>query len=299
MLPIMTPRCIMAIAEEPKTVPFRSSHAWHDEPMIRYLGTGVRRYDQRPIRCVTRPYWECEAVVAGRIAPMLARESLAPQARTMWIFAPGQPHGWIGASGEEAQVVVFHIETMPEPFPGLLADQGYLACTLHDADIIALSHWASEVARHIAQPSALTALCYQRLVADIGLLALRDLASGLPRPQPQASERVARAEQWFLDHLHLRPVLPDIAQAVGCSVAHLRRLFHGVQGCSPQQRLAALRHRRVCELLDEGQLGHRAIAEECGFADAACLARAFRAHCGASPSRWRRRGRLHQHREGG
>ena len=267
--------------------------------MIRYLGTGARRYDQRPIRCVARPYWECEAVVAGRIAPMLARESLVPQARTMWIFAPGRPHGWIGAPGEEAEVVVFHIEAMPEPFPGLLAESGYISCSLHDADIRALTQWGAEVAQHIAQPTALTALFYQRLVADIGMLALRDLAPRLPRPQPQASERVARAEQWFLDHLHLGPALPDIARAVGCSAAHLRRLFHGVHACSPQQRLAELRHRRICELLDDGQLTHQAIAEECGFADAACLARAFRAHCGASPSRWRRRGRLHRHQTDG
>ncbi len=267
--------------------------------MIRYLGTGLRRYDQRPIRCVARPYWECEAVVAGRIAPMLGRESLVPQARTMWIFAPGQPHGWIGVAGEEAEVVVFHIETMPEPFPGLLAERGHLACVLSDDDIATLKGWAEQVARHFAQPTALTALVYQRLVADIGLLALRDIASDLPRPQARASERVARAEQWFLDHLHLRPALPDIAQVVGCSTAHLRRLFHDVHGCSPHQRLAGLRHQRICELLDRSSLSHGAIAEECGFADAACLARAFRAHCGASPGRWRRRGRMHRHTENG
>ena len=73
----------------------------------------------------------------------------------------------------------------------------------------------------------------------------------MPAPTEHQSLRVSAAMEWYHNHMHFRPSLEEVAEAVFCSVSHLRRLFHAVHGRSPHAVLADARFARAYELLNE------------------------------------------------
>ncbi len=187
-------------------------------------------------------------------------------------------------------MVVFHL---PEPDPLLLPlvreAQGALGIPLQSEDCEWLLQMADHLRPHYQKPNRLTPLEVRRLLDSLVLLALQRL----PFDQEDRSgdverERVEAAEYWMLRNLERQPSIEDVAQAIGVSTVHLRRLFQAQGRPPPGELLRELKMQLAEERLQEGSSTLEEIAEELGYAGPSSFSRAFRQWKGCSPGRLRR-----------
>ncbi|HYE05349.1 MAG TPA: AraC family transcriptional regulator [Planctomycetota bacterium] len=258
--------------------------------MLRYVGSGVRRYAEVPVAPNPRTAWEFQAATAGRIAPTATDGTHPPpRGRRLWVFPPGHRHGWTGDT-RAARVAVFHFDAVPEPLRTVVIARGALALDLDPLEAARLDALAVELAPHVAQVGPLTALVEQRALLDLCLIALGHVApTSLPRPAAAPRRLVEAALAWYGEHLGEGPGVTEVARAVGVSVAHLRRLFQAAQHRSPLAAMREARVQRADDLIRAGDLRLEHVARVCGYADGAAFSRAFKSIRGSPPSRWRRR----------
>ncbi|WP_432262637.1 GlxA family transcriptional regulator [Cupriavidus sp. TMH.W2] len=104
-----------------------------------------------------------------------------------------------------------------------------------------------------------------------------------------ADSPVYRAIQWLQDHVSEPYKLAAVAQAAAVSERTLLRHFGQVTGMTPLDYLHTLRVERARMLLEVTLHGTHAIAEACGYSDAAALRRLFQRTAGMSMSDYRAR----------
>lgn len=260
--------------------------------MLRYLADGPRDYLRRPVHPVRRAYWELQAVVDGRIAPLEPGRRHAPRLRTLWAWPPGREHGWTG-DGAPAQVAVVSPARVPEALARAAAraarDGQVLAWTFSAADADWLARLVRELAADLRRPDHLTLLRQERAVLE---LSLRILAACPPRwrepAAPTAAQIAERALAWYGEHLGEGPDEASVAAAVHVSPAHLRRSFHAAQGQSPRAAFLDLALARADELLAGTAQPLAAVAAEVGYGSAAAFCRAYARSRGHPPGVARR-----------
>jgi len=155
------------------------------------------------------------------------------------------------------------------------------------------------------------ALATELLLRALQACGLDDLAEGgravlLPTPQRQrlvkavaraSTARVGpgtleRARRWLEDHWHERYDLGAVARAAATSERSLLRHFRAAFGHTPLQHVHQLRVTHARMLLETTYLSIEAIAERCGWHDAASLRAVFARHTGSTPAAYRQRHRL-------
>ncbi|NDK90730.1 helix-turn-helix domain-containing protein [Gordonia desulfuricans] len=100
-------------------------------------------------------------------------------------------------------------------------------------------------------------------------------------------EDLRRVQRTMLAHLDDPDVtLTDIARDVGISVRYLHKLF-ATAGTTPRNWLYTKRFERAQAMLSDTDLPVGEIAGSLGFRDVAHFSRAFRRHCGSSPTGYR------------
>jgi AraC-like DNA-binding protein len=254
--------------------------------MIRYAAQGERSYGEHPWAPHTRHSWEFQAVVAGRCALWLPGRQLWRTA-TLWLFPPECSHGWTAAPGSTCRVCVVQVAVVPDLLRLLAAEHSYLEIPLSPADITLIEELTAEA---VAIPAGdpLAGIRGDVVTARLSLLVAERLAKDLPqrlKPGGTPERVVADAIAWLSLHLPERPTIAEAAAVVGCSPAHLRRLFTQVRRQSPNEVLSELRLRRVEELLGDRSLTLEQIAQQTGFSDGSTLSRAYRAARGQPPTR--------------
>lgn len=108
--------------------------------------------------------------------------------------------------------------------------------------------------------------------------------AGVSRDQQRMERVLAHIHEHFDAPIRLAPL---------CEIAHvtesqLQRIFKRSTGLSISEYVARLRVGRASTLLSRTDLQMPAIAEQCGFRDAAYFARKFRAITGRTPTAYRR-----------
>ena len=81
--------------------------------------------------------------------------------------------------------------------------------------------------------------------------------------------------------------LDDVARRLATSRRQLQRAFAEIGGDSFRTHVAKVRMRRALELLREGSLAVRDVANSVGYRQPAQFAKTFRRHHGAPPSSFR------------
>lgn len=250
--------------------------------MFRYLGAGPRDYLRRPIALNRRLAWEFEAVLSGRIAPLVRGAAPRPAARRLWVFPPGLAHGWTGDGGE-AEVAVFHLAEAPAMLARAAGD-GWLEVALDDADAAALRAWAAQAIADRARPTSHAPLRDRRIAAELCLLAARAVPEAAAVASPERDARIAeQAAAWLEEHLQDGAGIDGAARALGLSPAHLRRLVGRALGESPRDLLARLRLARADAVLADPAATLADAARACGLGSPEALCRAYRRWTGRTP----------------
>lgn len=263
--------------------------------MFRYLAQGTRRYGDAPLSLRQRPTWEFEAVVKGRIAPILSGRPQVPVELTLWALPPQTGHGWTGVPGRSADVLVFHPLQVPpllEQAARAAAEDGrHLSVPLTPKDVTWLREIHAVALEASNHPDHLASLRLERVILDLALFVLdRVPARWLPAPGRTNEALVVRVLAWLEEHLAEGVDIADACDACGCSPAHLRRIFHTARGMSPRQALSDLRLERADQHLADPDLRLDDVARLCGYADAPTLCRTYRARRGTTPRRMPRAG---------
>lgn len=259
--------------------------------MVHYVGFGRRDYAARPIPVYRRPYWEFEAVIDGACAPVFSNRTGELMANTLWIFPPDYPHGWTGAACEHCEIVVFHFDDVPWVLSRICPPDSSLCVEIPNRIRDRLAAEGLQLSEGLVHADPLLPLRARGLANDI-CLALLEANPGLVTVsglgQTRARDVVDRAIAWYGEHLSEGVSLTHVADVVGYSVGHLRRLFLQVLERSPRDVFADLRSRRARYLLSNTDLPVQEVASACGYADITSFTRAFHDANGESPAGWRR-----------
>ncbi len=101
--------------------------------------------------------------------------------------------------------------------------------------------------------------------------------------KPISGHRLRQALSFIEDNLKRDISLSDIAQAAGVSVSHLKTIFRDATAVPVHQYVIQRRVERAKQLLSEGTLSIREVAQETGFAHQSHLAIHVRRILGCSP----------------
>jgi AraC family transcriptional regulator len=256
--------------------------------MLRYLAYGLRDFAAGPIREMTRFNWEFYVLLRGGLRPKgkgFEGEGFA-KPPTLWLFPPEHLHGW--ESRRRIERVVFHFSSVPDVIREACVERGHLTMQLEPEDAEMVRRLGRSLAPHYRSPTPASLLLFDRALIDLSLLLLRGREFGGALPlETVAVERVERATEWYLSHLHERPTLDALAEVVHMSVAHLRRQFRLVHGKSPHEVLTDLRLDRAAQVLANTNDTLEAVSRRSGFNSASDLCRVFRRRFGVYPNEWR------------
>lgn len=123
------------------------------------------------------------------------------------------------------------------------------------------------------------------LVADIGTRPAA--ARRIPHMLPE-SHRLARdAVRLVMRNLAEPLRLPDIAENLGVSETHLRRITSRALGMGLGEYIRLTRINKACSLLATTELSIKEVAHACGFSSPAVFVRTFAKAKGGSPTKWR------------
>jgi len=257
--------------------------------VISYLGTGERYYGEAPLKISERQAWEFQAVLKGRIGPVMHGGGGGLKARTMWVFPKKFPHGWSGQPRHRAEVAVFHYKEVPKVVQDSLPVKGYYERVLDATECSRIGMLAYRAQAALIRPNAFSYLTHQHILLELSLM-LEDerLLPGEATSQMPTSHQVYRAMNWYRGHLDENPSLVDVGKAVGVSSSHLRRLFHQFAGCHPQEMFHQIKFQVAQELMGDQAMKLEEIAERCGFGSASSFSRAFKIRHGYCPADWRK-----------
>jgi AraC-like DNA-binding protein len=256
--------------------------------MLTYLGLGERDYAKRPISNFVRPYWEFQAVVSGRIAPVLESGPLPLRERCLWLFRAEYPHGWAGDEGQLSEIVVFQFRYVPEPLPRVFKRMPYCEVPLTEVQCSRLLELGAQGKRYWNNPAPGVTICYEHILMELSLM----VCESLPDKQMVGSMdnrrlKVDRAISYYNEHMEENPSQEDVARQVGASPAHLRRLFQETLQSSPKQVFDQMRFQRAMHLMTDTDMKLHAVGEACGFGSPSAFSRAFKNKFGCSPESWR------------
>jgi AraC-like DNA-binding protein len=254
--------------------------------MLIYLGTGERRYAENPLALQSRRAWEFQVVLKGKIAPSLPEGAQPVRADCLWIFPPGHTHGWVGEKGRTSEVAVFHFQSAPELLTHLVNPLGFIEIGLNRRSILQIREMAVKLGRYWKHPAPGMMICYEHALLTLSLIACETLQSE-DGDNDYNESRVNAAIVWYAKRMGQNPAFPEMAQAVGVSTAHLRRLFHQVLHASPNRIMDQMRFQRAMQLMSDPAMKLDSVAEQCGFGSASAFSRAFKTKFGCSPQVWR------------
>lgn len=258
--------------------------------MLVYFACGQRDYAQQPVAAGrNRPGWEFQAVLGGVIARVEAQSqgACAFRNQSLWLSRPDSAHGWAGQPGIEAEVVVIHFRHVPRVLEQMFGNRVYHEAKLSQAGVARIREIAHSVGCSWRKPSPGMLLAADAALSYLSLLIYEDLVGTHAGGALKGAGEVGRALEIYSRRMGEKPSLDAVANEVGISAAHLRRLFHAHMGHGPKEAFAQLRERRIVELLTDTCLSLDRIAEQTGFSEPSAFSRAFKARFGYPPSRFR------------
>lgn len=266
--------------------------------MLRYLGSGTRRFARYPMYVHERTNWEFFAVLRGDCYPVFP-DGNGPRRSgpRLWVFPPGVPHGWNAASAQKGVVAVFHFGTVPPLLERTVLERKWFDRALTRTEVRQIEQLEKRLRPHYQHMTGKSLLVFEVGLLELSLLALAGETFDRPEPRGEAALRKVEAVlTWYGEHMAEQPKLERVAGAVHLSVRHLRRLFLQARHETPQLAFTKLRLQRAMELLSNSDEKLDAIAVKCGFSSASDFCRVFKAYHKVSPDSWRRE-KLPEYRE--
>lgn len=255
--------------------------------MLTYAASGTRHFVTEPEGLRSRRVWEFFACLSGRVGLVLP-DHQKPEwgSKTLWAFPAEHVHGW--TSVEPVDRLVFQHTVVPKDLEQFVPHRGYYQVALTGGDFEQLHRLMALAKQIMKRPTTHINLQTQTVVAELSLMAARDV-NAEPLPLYRFTRfRVEFVLAWYRDHMNVDRPVEAAADRIHVSPVHLRRMFRRVLGETPRAVFNRIRMERVDFLLSRTDLTLEAIASEVGLADSASLSRAVQAYFGELPGEKRK-----------
>ena len=110
------------------------------------------------------------------------------------------------------------------------------------------------------------------------------IGSSLPRNHIAHAEKLEAARCYIQANFRNKISIDNLAERIGLSVSHFRKLFTSVYEQSPQQYIISLRINTAYDLLKSGEVNVGEAASLSGFDDIYYFSTYFKKHTGLTPS---------------
>lgn len=262
-------------------------------PIVPYMNCGLRRYGMFPVPCYGRPYWEFQCIIRGRARANTLRKLALQAPPVLYIFPPGDPHGWIAPDGDLSEILVLHVDaSVASRLPAWRNHGEADVLPLTEEDLLRLRTLYDWLHPHFVDLSAAG-----RDVLAAGVVLLWDLWQDLENRSPlrpgsgavHAADRVEQALAFYRRAVARNPSVKDIATLSGLSTSQLRRAFAAAGQPPPAEMFRAIQLDLARRLLARPGGTVSEVAEELGFGSLSAFTRAFTRHFGKSPRKMRGR----------
>ncbi|MBF0197614.1 MAG: helix-turn-helix transcriptional regulator [Planctomycetes bacterium] len=264
--------------------------------MISYCQKGKRRYDLYPVLPYIRNDWELQMVLSGELIILDNQPQTLPYSRQIFLFGPLCSHGWRTPDGVEAEIIVFHFQTVPDIISLMCSEDAWWGRTLHDAAFFEEKY--AEVAKLMALKNPFNSLHFAKIQAEIFLKLFEGQDLGNITQEEYGRQKVNQAVSWFKANLETNPRVETVAEHLHISTSQLRRLFGEVMKMSPQQVLSNLKFERAATLLRDTTMSIEEVAYASGYDNPSNFSRGFKKRFNQSPLQYRASSNASQYREG-
>lgn len=188
-------------------------------------------------------------------------------------------------------MAVFHFEEKRDLFSEMLAQRGRIRVPLTGPEAADLEKMARRTLREYgATLKVESGLWFAHVRAKLAWMASRGAGGALEEGvRPRAVWTVEDALRCYRERVMDNPGVGEVAEEVGVSPSHLRRLFHQVQSCSPRSLFRRIRLETARVQVRDTTRSVEEIAATLGFSEPAAFSRAYRQVFGVSPGRDRRK----------
>lgn len=258
--------------------------------MLRYVICGPRNFSTYPDILAKRLNWEFFAVNKGTVQPVFSDKRIkSHKGCNFWVIPPDIQYLW-QSNRKTCKRTVIHFAYTPSILTEEIKKRRIIAIHLSKTELDQVEAIAQRLLLHFRNPNQFSLLVMEQAVIELSLLAMKGVK---PRPQSTLStfnrERVERAIAWYGEHMHTRPSLKQVAEAIHISPSHVRKLFYDTLKVSPKAIFVKMRLQRACDILATASSGLDQVASQSGFLNAVDLCRVFKKFHRMSPGAWRKR----------
>lgn len=258
--------------------------------MLMYFNRGPRNYPRHPNKEVSLRYnWEFYAIISGRAAPFFSEsEKLEPAASTLWLIPPRRRYAWWSMT-KKAERIVFHFSSVDETLLLLMGQRDFLSVPLSKQERARLVEIGNEVEPHYRSLSLASSLYFNKALAELSLMVAKshDSHDQVITLSTKNQIQARRALAFFQSQLPRRPLVEEVAEKVGMSSTHLRRIFLEVFHEPPKHLFLIAQIERAKQLAANSDLLISDIAVRSGFQGAPDFCRAFRKYNHVTFHQWR------------
>jgi len=261
--------------------------------MLIYFNRGLQNYLRHPPKEFAARYnWEFYAIVSGKAAPFFSEsEKLEPAASTLWVMPPRRRYAWWSMT-KKAECIVFNFSSVDESLLLLMAQRDFLKMPLDESARRRLVRIADELEPHYRNLSLVSSLHFDKALAELSLMAVESHDSHDSHDQvitlrTKNQIKARRALAFFQRQLPRRPLVEEVAETVGMSSTHLRRIFLEVFHEPPKQLFLMAQFERAKLLAANHDLPISDIAVRSGFKGEPDFCRVFRKYYHVTFHQWR------------
>ncbi len=241
-------------------------------------------------------YAELMIVLEGQAIDLIDGQEYHIQAGDVYVLYPGMLHEQREARGYRYAIFKFDREAFLAEANDLRGLSGFhllfsmksgsaLRAIADDTTLAAVEPLARLMEAEMKNASRESeALIKNLFMATVSILC-RSCRPSLPSLRAYR-QVIAQALGHMETHYAEAVSLDDLAKIAGYSRRHFTRLFRENMCCSAMEYLTELRLNAACRLLKQNE-PLTAVAEACGFSDAAALCHAFRRRFGTTPKTFR------------
>ncbi|MFA7281281.1 MAG: AraC family transcriptional regulator [Sterolibacterium sp.] len=151
-----------------------------------------------------------------------------------------------------------------------------------------ISRSVAELAAEAEHPGLGGSLYVEALATQMAVRLLRQYSSVQSR-EPRLQGRLSpvqfnRLTKYIEDHLAESLSLEELAHTANLSIWHFLRRFREKFGVAPHAYVIERRVERARQLLHQGAIPIKEVAQQCGFSDQAHMTRTLRSRLGVTPS---------------
>jgi AraC family transcriptional regulator len=239
-----------------------------------------------------RPNWEFYAVVDGDLNMVENGAEPPPSSyfkHSLWISFPNSRHSWTAPPGKYCRILCFHFSEIPPLLLQSLDKTRPNRVSFRRQDVASLWAIFDRLLPDYSNPTYASSLIFASGLSELTAFFLKrvpHLKGKAASAFDPAVHKVNAAIQVFRGNLSQRLSVAKVAELIGVSPAHLRKLFLDVYGRSTQEVFDELRMEMAKELLRESSFSLKEVAVRCGYGAYSQFYRAFNRHTGLTPMDW-------------